>query len=354
LPAGLSYSAGDVVNILPSNEADYVDMVFEATGWSRDTVLDYERKDKLPVEAETSNSFPVQLPATLETLIREEFDLIGIPRRHFFAVMALYSEHEVEKERLEEFCASDGTDDRWDYANRPRRSLAESLLDFPNSIRSFPLRAIFELFPLIRPRPYSICSYSSIHIEILAAVVRYRSRMSRPRIGICSSYLKQLTQDDDVMIKLTKGTFRLPPDGPLIMIGPGTGLAPFRSIIEYRQSCLIDLSSSILFFGCRSPDSDFYFKNEFSDLTRITAFSRDKKIAKEYVQDKIRQNFDLIFDLVNLGGVILIAGKAQDMPDQVKDALVDCFIEKYELEKDDAISLIETLEQQGRLQQETW
>jgi len=64
-------------------------MVFEATGWSRDTVLDYERNDELPVK------HPVQLPATLETLIREEFDLIGIPRRHFFAVMALYSEHEV-------------------------------------------------------------------------------------------------------------------------------------------------------------------------------------------------------------------------------------------------------------------
>ena len=89
---------------------------------------------------------------------------------------ALYSNHDLEKERLEEFCASDGTDDRWDYANRPRRSLAESLADFPNTVTNFPIEAIFELFPLIRSRPYSICSYSPHHIEILCAVVKYRSR----------------------------------------------------------------------------------------------------------------------------------------------------------------------------------
>ena len=60
-------------------------------------------------------------------------------------ILALYSNHDLEKERLEEFCASDGTDDRWDYANRPRRSLAESLADFPNTITTFPIEAIFEL-----------------------------------------------------------------------------------------------------------------------------------------------------------------------------------------------------------------
>ena len=211
------YEAGDVVNIRSVNDKEYVDMVFEATGWDRSIVIDFECR-----------RLPIELPTTLESLITCEFDLIGIPRRHFFAVLALYSNHDIEKERLLEFCASDGTDDRWDYANRPRRSLAESLLDFPNSIKNFPIRAIFELFPLIRPRPYSICSFSGNHIEILCAVVKYRSRMQRPRIGICSSYLKRLEKGDKVQLNITKGTFRLPPDGPLLMIGPGTGLAPFR------------------------------------------------------------------------------------------------------------------------------
>ena len=80
-------------------------MAFEATGWSRDWLID-------GVEA------PVQLPLRLETLMRKYFDLIGIPKRHFFAILALYSNHELEKERLTEFAASDGTDERWDYANR--------------------------------------------------------------------------------------------------------------------------------------------------------------------------------------------------------------------------------------------
>ena len=146
------------------NHPDYVDMAFEATGWSRDWLID-------------GISAPVQLPLRLETLMRKHFDLIGIPKRHFFAILALYSNHELEKERLTEFAASDGTDERWDYANRPRRSLAEALMDFPNTVKSFPIEAIFELFPLIRPRPYSICSHSESYVEILCAVVKYRSRM---------------------------------------------------------------------------------------------------------------------------------------------------------------------------------
>ena len=80
-------------------------MAFEATGWSRDWLID-------------GVSAPVQLPLRLETLMRKYFDLIGIPKRHFFAILALYSNHELEKERLTEFAASDGTDERWDYANR--------------------------------------------------------------------------------------------------------------------------------------------------------------------------------------------------------------------------------------------
>lgn len=151
--------------------------------------------------------------------------------------------------------------------------------------------------------------------------------MARPRIGLCSNYLKHLcigdavtlyltkgksseirqTRDwlktehfskteifsnsvfDTIFRTLTKGTFRLPSDGPLIMIGPGTGVAPFRSILQHRQV----QKSLVLFFGCRSPKTDLYFENEFNELTRINAFSRDKIEPKQYVQDAIEKNASL-------------------------------------------------------------
>ena len=112
--------------------------------------------------------------------------------------------------------------------------------------------------------------------------------VAKPRIGICSNYVKNLKVGDEVAIHVTDGTFRLPPAGDLVMIGPGTGmgkfkvtkksistfLAPFRSIIQDRQKRKVDQSESLLFFGCRHPEKDLYFKNEFDDLQRFNAFSR--------------------------------------------------------------------------------
>ena len=93
----------------------------------------------------------------------------------------------VEKSRIERMSVRDhptclsieplGGLELLENPQRPRRSLAEALMDFPNTVKSFPIEAIFELFPLIRPRPYSICSHSENYVEILCAVVKYRSRM---------------------------------------------------------------------------------------------------------------------------------------------------------------------------------
>ena len=113
--------------------------------------------------------------------------------------------------------------------------------------------------------------------------------MARPRIGLCSNYLKHLSIGDKVQLFLSKGTFRLPTSGPLIMIGPGTGVAPFRSIIQERT---VD-KNLVLFFGCRSAKMDLYFKEEFTELIRINAFSRDKSHPKQYVQDAIRKHCTL-------------------------------------------------------------
>lgn len=133
-------------------------------------------------------------------------------------------------------------------------------------------------------------------------------------------------------------------------------LAPFRSIIQDREKRSVDQSESLLFFGCRHPEKDLYFKDEFGSLRRFNAFSRLEE-KKQYVQDVIAENSQLVFDKIMSGAVVLIAGKAQDMPDQVKEALIDAFEkhgQQYGMDRDSGKQLLDVLEEQGRLQQETW
>ena len=139
--------------------------------------------------------------------------------------------------------------------------------------------------------------------------------------------------------------------GPLIMIGPGTGVAPFRSIIQSRQDPSADL---ILFFGCRGKKLDLYFASEFSKITRFNAYSREKDLPREYVNEKILKNSSLVWESIMSGAPILIAGKAQDMPDMVKDAIKEVFVSEGGFDKEQAEQFLNLLEEQGRLQQETW
>ena len=115
-----------MLNIKPENPEEYVKMVFEAfPSWDAEDLVNFDGMGRIP---------DLSLPMKLGDIIRKEVDLVGIPRRQFFTILAEFSTDEIEKERLLEFAASDGTDERWDYANRVRRSLAEALADFPKSI----------------------------------------------------------------------------------------------------------------------------------------------------------------------------------------------------------------------------
>jgi len=96
-------------------------------------------------------SLPLSLPMTIEKILESEVDLVGIPKRSFFQILAEYSSDKMEKDRLLEFCSAEGTDDRWDYANRPRRTLAEALRDFPKSVSDLPIEALARHIPSHSP-----------------------------------------------------------------------------------------------------------------------------------------------------------------------------------------------------------
>ena len=126
-----------------------------------------------------------------------------------------------------------------DYSYRSRRTTAEALRDFPATTKSISPEYLFDLFRVVRPRAFSIASAGDMErdmIRLLVAKVEYRSRMSTPRRGLCSSFLARLNVGDKIFAKLRPGTFRFPPiTTPVVCIGPGTGVAPFRSFLKWRD-----------------------------------------------------------------------------------------------------------------------
>lgn len=232
-------------------------------------------------------------PMSLRTIAEQLWDINAIPRPRTFELLALNCTNELEKEKLLEFTTAEGQQDLYSYANRPRRTVHEVLCDFPNATSMLTIDILFELFQPIRPRSFSIAScMESKKLDILVAIVEYKTILSTPRFGLCSNWLKNLqSHHDTIRGVIKKGTFVLPSiiynQQPIIMVGPGTGLAPFRSILQAKQynTKITEQSlaaSCILFFGARGQNDDFHCKNDLEQMIEngilklFTAFSRDQ------------------------------------------------------------------------------
>jgi sulfite reductase alpha subunit-like flavoprotein len=205
----------------------------------------------------------------------------------------------------------------YDYSNRPRRTIAEVLLEFKSA--QIPLEYIADVFPEIRPRQFSIASSSKVNsrrVELLVAIVKYKTILKLPRKGVATSWLATLQPGHKVAVDFVKGTLRLPEDHatPVICIGPGTGIAPFRSLINERLSSHPESKNNVIFFGCRSAKKDFYFADEWitlqakGDVKLVLAASRDQE-DKIYVQHRIKDEAELLWEYIGQrSGVVYISG----------------------------------------------
>ena len=199
-------------------------------------------------------------------------------------------------------------------------------------------QALANLFPLLTPRLYSIASSLAAHpqeVHLTASVVRH-ARDGRPRGGVASTdFADRIDIDQTVPVYVHRNTrFRLPadPGTPIVMIGPGTGIAPFRSFLWHRKAHGYT-GRTWLFFGDRHAHSDFLYQQEleaFIDdgtLVRLdTAFSRDQH-EKVYVQHRILQAGAELWSWIADGAVIYVCGDATHMAKDVDAALRRLFVE---------------------------
>jgi sulfite reductase alpha subunit-like flavoprotein len=272
----------------------------------------------------------------------------------------------------------------------------EVLHDFPKTCaRIDSLERLLDLVPSIKPRSFSIASGPRAHgddrVQLLVAVVEYKTRLHETRKGTCSHWLSSLQPtltdfDDNATVRIPvwikKGSFAIPNDRvPLICVGPGTGVAPFRSIISERFFVTSSVKENNdnddnvgavrLYFGCRSARMDFYFEREWNELTRRlrqpdkfvlrTAFSRDQA-EKVYVQDLLLKDAQVVFELLDKqGAIVLIAGNSKRMPQDVLAILERIVKESLLLANNNdtgadvmAKAYIKRLEMDKRIQLETW
>jgi len=214
------------------------------------------------------------------------------------------------------------------------------------------------------PRLYSIASSLEAHPDeahITVSVVRY-SQHERDRYGVCSNYLGDLDDDAEIPVYVHENpNFKLPadPQAPVVMIGPGTGVAPFRAFIEEREAQGAG-GPNWLFFGDQHFTTDFLYQTDLQKfhkdgvLTRLNvAFSRDQA-DKVYVQHRMQQEAQELFRWIDEGAYVYVCGDANHMAHDVHAALIDIIVKQGGKTVEDAQEFVKTLIKEKRYQRDTY
>ncbi|HSP25996.1 MAG TPA: sulfite reductase flavoprotein subunit alpha, partial [Saliniramus sp.] len=241
------------------------------------------------------------------------------------------------------------------------RQLIDLLETFPVSLDAQQLRSLTRTLP---PRAYSIASSRSEvgdEAHLLVAAVRYES-FGRARTGVASGHVAdRIRNGAELKVRLKPNKhFRLPsPDTDIIMVGPGTGVAPFRAFVQERRATGAS-GRNWLFFGDRTFTHDFLYQLEWQDalkdgtLHRLDlAFSRDRP-QKVYVQDRIRERQADLVEWIENGAKFYVCGDANAMAKDVRAALVGAFAAVKALSPEAAEEHVAGLERTGRYLQDVY
>ena len=253
------------------------------------------------------------------------------------------------------------------------KALAEEYVwgrEFVDLVREFPSvvtdpQQLFNILQRLTPRMYSIASSQAAHpgeVHTTVRVIRYNAH-GLERQGVASGHLgERAPVSGRIPIFLHENNaFRLPADAdaPVIMIGPGTGIAPFRAFLEHRQA-LGQRGDMWLFFGEQRSASDYLYKDQFHTLqadgvlTRLhTAFSRDTS-KKVYVQDRMQENASELYAWLERGAYFYVCGDASRMAKDVEMALLDVIAKGSNGTLDHAAEYLAAMKKQKRYQRDVY
>lgn len=331
--SGLNYEAGDAFCIIPTNCPELVAAILKAINCKGDEV-EPVNGELIPLQDALRTYFEIKLPS--KELIQEIAKRSG--DQELNGILA-----GGDKEQLANYL--------WG------RDTLDLLLQFPTC--EFAAAEFIALLKPLQHRAYSISSSGKMHpdaVHLTVASVRYKSH-NRQHKGVCSTFLADLV-DNKTEIPCffnPNKIFRVPEDNnlPIIMVGPGTGIAPFRAFLQERQFRNAP-GKNWLFFGDRNAATDFIYKEELQALkecgflTRLDlAFSRDQE-EKIYVQDRMIENGSELFAWLEQGGYFYVCGDAYRMAKDVDKALHGLIAEHGKMSEQQAIDYVNQLKKDKR------
>mmetsp|Transcript_21135 Transcript_21135/g.49511 ORF Transcript_21135/g.49511 Transcript_21135/m.49511 type:complete len:640 (-) Transcript_21135:856-2775(-) len=351
---GIKYESGDHVAIFPCNETALVQGLADRLGVSLDA--------RFTLAAEGMSPFPC--PTDMRTALTRYVEINAI-KKSVLSVLAQHATSADEAKKLARLASKAGKDEFDTYAIKGYRNILDLLLDFPSI--NIKATELLELLPRMQPRYYSISSSNLAHpdtIHVTCAVER-KKLPDREFKGVCSNYLLAHAVGETSQVFIRNSPFKLPsnPSTPLIMVGPGTGLAPIRGFIQeltLRQKKGDKLGKNYLFFGCQNREYDFIYEKELMEAARngvlwkaCFAFSREQA-EKVYVQHKVAEEGEEVIRLLMEERAQLYVCGGTQMSKDVKATLIDLAGKYKGFAPQQAEAWLSELHDEGRYLQDVW
>ena len=376
----VGYKTGDHLVVFPQIDGDLVEMLGRLLNIDLDEIISMKC-----IDTYTAKTNLIPCPCTFRTAFSYYVDIAAIPRVQPLREMCSYATDEKDQKFMEFICSSstEGREKYNEWIVKSCRNIVQVINDLP-SFRP-PADLLIELLPRLQPRYYSISSSNLVNptsVSITAVVVEYKTLAGHLNKGVATSYLKRntLLQDENkengmidqvkVPICFVQSQFRLPPIikntmAPIIMVGPGTGLAPFRGFLQeisfLRKRDQLETSDVILYYGCRHKDQDYLYSDELEQfvqdgtLTQLrVAFSRDQP-EKVYVTHLLEQNRAETWDIIgNRNGYVYVCGEARSMAKNVLQIFKNIIMENLKTDEKGADAYLKKMEHDKRYKADVW
>ncbi|CAI5446687.1 unnamed protein product [Caenorhabditis angaria] len=358
----IRYEAGDHLAVFPTNDSNLVEKIIELLDFDADKAFRL-----VNVDEDASKRHPFPCPTTFRTALEHYVDICAPVKSHVLKAISEYCSDEAEKQYLSSLATAneEGLAEYARYIQKERRSIVDVLKEHKSC--KPPIEYLLELLPRLQARYYSIASSPRLGEEKIAicAVVTKYSIGDRNIRGVCTNYLTKKLATSKSPVFVRKSTMRLPhrTTTQVIMIGPGTGFAPFRGFLQDRQfhkNAGKEIGKMHLFYGCRHPEHDYIYQEELAEFERDgvlshldCAFSRAQN-EKIYVQNKVWEARVRVWQAIQDGAHVYICGDARNMARDVQATLQKIFRELGGKTEQEAQTYFKDMEKSKRYQADVW